>query len=443
MADSTVLEWRSSLGAEATVPKRVPPLSLGELALATSLALDLAEGRLPGHGQRVCYIAMAVASRIALGTKESAGVFFGALMHDLGVPFVSRELTQRVGLDEDKIFGQHPPLMLDRLLSMLPDNDALGITRLIATHSAIGADCAEDLRLPPEAVTAIRCHHEHWDGSGHPGVLSAAAIPIEARIVALAHLAECAIAAQSSALSARASAADATYAMAGRELDPDLVNAFQHVAHSDSFWLAYYDADLADILVEAHPMESHKRSRRITMDFAHTFGDVVDARCGYPAGQSAQTANLARQVAQRVGLEDGNADLVWWATLFRDVGNLGVPSRIMAKSDILSVEEMQIMQAHPMNSRMVVDSLPGMAEVAAWIGMHHEWPNGKGYPESLDDAEIPIEAKIISLVDVYNALTSERPYRRRLDRDGALGVIRGASGSQLDAQLVELLSAVV
>lgn len=424
-------------------PRRVPALSLGELALATSLALDLSEGRLPGHGQRACFIAMAVASRIGLGAKESAGVFFGALMHDLGVPFVSRELTQRLGIDEDKIFGQHPPLMLDRLLSMLPAQEAQSVTSLIATHSSIGADCAEDLKLPPEAVTAIRCHHEHWDGNGAPGILSGASIPIEARIVGLAHLAECAISAQSSSLSARASAASAILARSGSELDPDLVSAFQHIANSDGFWLAYHDADLAQILVEAHPMESHKRSRRITMDFAHTFGDVVDARCGYPPGQSAQTAALARRIGQRIGLDDGNADLVWWATLFRDVGNLGVPSRIMVKSDILSVEEMQIMQAHPVNSRLVVEGLPGMSEVADWIGKHHEWPDGKGYPDSLSNVEIPIEARIISLVDVYNALTSERPYRRRLDREGALEVMRGARGTQLDAQLVELLSAVV
>lgn len=443
MADGTVVEWRSALGGEHPTPRRVPALTLAELALGTSLALDLAEGRLPGHAQRVCFIATAIAARAGLSTEQSAGVFFGSLMHDLGIPFISRDLTQRVGLDEDKIFGQHPPLMLDRLLSMLPEGEATGVLRLIASHADLGADCAEDLKLPPEAVTAIRCHHEHWDGGGSPGVLAANDIPIEARVVTLAHLAECVIAGKSSALSARCSAATATSEMAGRQLDPELVAAFQSVVRADSFWLTYYDDSLGDILLEANSSESHKRSRRITMDFAHTFGDVIDARCGYTSGQSARTANMARRLAQRAHLDDGHADLVWWGTLFRDIGNLGVPSRIMGKSDILSIEEMQLMQEHPMNSRRVVECLPGMIDVAGWVGMHHEWPDGKGYPDSLNAADIPIEARIISVIDVYGALTSDRPYRRRLDRQGALEVMRGARGSQLDSQLVELLAEVV
>jgi HD-GYP domain-containing protein (c-di-GMP phosphodiesterase class II) len=127
----------------------------------------------------------------------------------------------------------------------------------------------------------------------------------------------------------------------------------------------------------------------------------------------------------------------------RDVGHLGVPSRIMAKSDILSIEEMQIVQQHPLHSRLVVEALPGMADVARWVGMHHEWPDGKGYPDSLRADEIPFEAKIISVVDVFNALTSDRPYRETLDRDGAFEVIQGASGSQLDSELVGLLRKVV
>jgi energy-coupling factor transport system substrate-specific component len=84
-----------------------------------------------------------------------------------------------------------------------------------------------------------------------------------------------------------------------------------------------------------------------------------------------------------------------------------------------------------------------MADVARWVGMHHEWPDGKGYPDSLRADEIPFEAKIISVVDVFNALTSDRPYRETLDRDGAFEVIQGASGSQLDSELVGLLRKVV
>ncbi|HET9200705.1 MAG TPA: HD domain-containing phosphohydrolase [Dehalococcoidia bacterium] len=440
--DGSVLEWRASLGAEHLVPKRIPPLSIGELALATSLALDLAEGRSPGHAQRVCYIGLSIASHAGFDAKQTAGVFYGALMHDLGVPFITPLLTQRLGLDEDKIFS-YPANLLDKLLTMLPEQENSAVSELIASHAERGAESAEDLKLPPAAVTAIRSHHEHWDGSGTPAGMTGSDIPVEARTIAIAHIAESVLGAHSSSLSARNSLAAACARLAGSQLDDELTRVFERIIRRDSFWLAYYDDGLAELLSEARPADSHKRSRRITMDYGHTFADVIDAKCGYAPGHSARCADLARRLALSARLDDGHADLVWWATLMRDVGHLGVPSRIMAKSDILSIEEMQVVQLHPTHSRMVVESLPGMSDVARWVGMHHEWPDGKGYPDSLSADEIPLEAKIISVVDVFNALTSDRPYRETLDRDGAFEVIQGASGSQLDSDLVGLLRKVV
>lgn len=441
-ADSSVLEWRASLGAEHLVPKRIPPLSIAELALATSLALDLAEGRSPGHAQRVCYIGLAIASHAGFDAKQTAGVFYGSLMHDLGVPFIAPQVTQRLGLDEDKVFT-YPANLLDKLMAMLPEREAAAVSDLMASHAERGAECAEDLKLPAAAITAIRAHHEHWDGSGAPGGLSGDGIPAEARVIAIAHVAESVLGAHNSVLSARHSLATVCARLAGSRLDDELIKIFEKIIRRDAFWLAYYDDNLAELLSEARPAESHKRSRRITMDFGHTFADVIDAKCGYHPGHSARCADLARKLAVGARLEEGHADLVWWATLMRDVGHLGVPSRIMAKSDILTIEEMQIVQQHPMHSQLVVEGLPGMGDVARWVAMHHEWPDGKGYPESLSNSEIPFEAKIIAVVDVFNALTSERPYREKLDRDGAFEVIQGASGSQLDSDLVGLLRKVV
>jgi HD-GYP domain-containing protein (c-di-GMP phosphodiesterase class II) len=440
--DGSVLEWRAALGAEHLVPKRIPPLSIGELALATSRALDLAEGRSPGHAQRVCYIGLAIASHAGLDAKQTAGVFYGSLMHDLGVPFIAPQLTQRLGLDEDKIFS-YPANLLDKLMAMLPEHEGNAVCDLIASHAERGAESAEDLKLPAAAVTAIRSHHEHWDGSGVPAGASGNAIPAEARIIAIAHVAESILGAHASALSARHSLASVCSRLAGSELDDELTRIFERIIRRDAFWLAYYDEGLGVLLAESRPADSHKRSRRITMDFGHTFADVIDAKCGYQPGHSARCADLAKKLALGARLDDNHADLVWWATLMRDIGHLGVPSRIMAKSDILSIEEMQVVQQHPMHSRMVLEALPGMSDVARWVGMHHEWPDGKGYPESLKDTDIPFEAKIISVIDVFSALTSDRPYRETLDRDGAFEVIQGASGSQLDSDLVGLLQKVV
>lgn len=96
------------------------------------------------------------------------------------------------------------------------------------------------------------------------------------------------------------------------------------------------------------------------------------------------------------------------------------------------------MRLHPTYSQSVLEALPGMEDVAHWVGAHHERPDGKGYPEMLEGDAIPLEARIISLADTYVALRSARPYRAALSEDDARQVLEGAAGTQLDEGLVKL-----
>jgi HD-GYP domain-containing protein (c-di-GMP phosphodiesterase class II) len=114
---------------------------------------------------------------------------------------------------------------------------------------------------------------------------------------------------------------------------------------------------------------------------------------------------------------------------------------VLAKPDILSLNEMQVMRQHPTFSRMVLEAASGLDEMAEWVGGHHERLDGKGYPEMLEDGTIPLEARILAVVDTYVAVTSERPYRSALSDDDAIEVLQGGSGTQLDPKLVQLFIA--
>jgi HD-GYP domain-containing protein (c-di-GMP phosphodiesterase class II) len=92
---------------------------------------------------------------------------------------------------------------------------------------------------------------------------------------------------------------------------------------------------------------------------------------------------------------------------------------------------------------MVLSALPGFEEIAYWIARHHERPDGKGYPEMLTGEDIPLESRIISVADVYAALTSERPHRGALSSKDARQILIGAAGSQLDPELARLFSTLV
>ncbi|HEY8490133.1 MAG TPA: HD domain-containing phosphohydrolase [Dehalococcoidia bacterium] len=186
-----------------------------------------------------------------------------------------------------------------------------------------------------------------------------------------------------------------------------------------------------------------RASRKALVRFAETMADVVDARNTFTRGHSRRTADLARRIAGWLGLDEGHADLVRLAALWHNLGSLGVPKRIIAKPDILTLEERDLLYQHPVTGREIVSRLPGLEPVAAWIAAHHERPDGKGYPEMLEGGQVPLESRIVAAADVYEALTADRPYRPAMPRDQALLVVEGLAGAQLDPVVVEALKAVV
>ena len=97
------------------------------------------------------------------------------------------------------------------------------------------------------------------------------------------------------------------------------------------------------------------------------------------------------------------------------------------------------MRKHPALSQQVLEALPGLGDVARWVGAHHERPDGRGYPEMLEEERIPLEARILAVADTYVALTSPRPYRRALSHEDAQQVLLGGAATQLDSKLVRVL----
>ena len=122
--------------------------------------------------------------------------------------------------------------------------------------------------------------------------------------------------------------------------------------------------------------------------------------------------------------------------LMHDIGLLGVPARIMSKPDILSVTEMQLMRQHPANSETDPAGPAGLRRSRGVDCAPPRAPDGKGYPEMLAGDDIPLEARILAIADVYAALTSERPHRGAMSDRDAKVVLLGAAGTQLDPELV-------
>lgn len=163
---------------------------------------------------------------------------------------------------------------------------------------------------------------------------------------------------------------------------------------------------------------------------------AVDAKDPYTAGHSEAVAQLSRRVARVLGLDELKAHRVYLAGVLHDVGKTVVPSRILGKAGSLTEEELAIMLGHVEAGAEIVRSISGLASLAPIIAASHERMDGFGYPRRLAGNDIPLEARINLVVDAYNALTTDRPYRAASSSDDALSELAAHAGTQFDPRVL-------
>jgi putative nucleotidyltransferase with HDIG domain len=138
-----------------------------------------------------------------------------------------------------------------------------------------------------------------------------------------------------------------------------------------------------------------------------------------------------------LGLPQDKLDNLHRAGLLHDIGKLGTPAELIDKSDRLTAEEQQIVNEHPSIGERILEPIEAYAEIIPIVRQHHEWFNGKGYPEGLAGEAINLGARILAVADVYDALSSERPYRAAMDPDQVLQIMKEKSGSHFDPVVVD------
>jgi diguanylate cyclase (GGDEF)-like protein/putative nucleotidyltransferase with HDIG domain len=164
---------------------------------------------------------------------------------------------------------------------------------------------------------------------------------------------------------------------------------------------------------------------------------AVDTKDRYTKRHSEDVARYAMFLADRIGLDDETRQTLRLTALLHDVGKIGIPDNILRKPGVLTGDERGIIEQHVALGDSIVRNLPNVDTIRAGIRHHHERWDGKGYLDHLAAEEIPLVARIISVGDVFSAMTTSRPYRKALDVDEALRRLEDASGTQLDACLVK------
>jgi hypothetical protein len=162
-----------------------------------------------------------------------------------------------------------------------------------------------------------------------------------------------------------------------------------------------------------------------------------EARDRYTKGHSARVAEMAVLIGEALRLPRAALRSLGRAGLIHDVGKLSVPDAILSKPGRLTAEEYDVVKTYPMRGLEVIGRIASLREELPGVLHHHEWYDGSGYPHGLAGDEIPLAARILAVADVYDALTSERPYRSALSPDEALAHLQRMAGVQFDGTVVD------
>jgi HD-GYP domain-containing protein (c-di-GMP phosphodiesterase class II) len=175
----------------------------------------------------------------------------------------------------------------------------------------------------------------------------------------------------------------------------------------------------------------------LMMGLLHSLTSAVDAKDAYTCGHSERVALLSRHLAGQLGLPDAQVEQIYMAGLLHDVGKIGVPESVLQKPGRLTPEEFEQMKQHPQIGARILADVKQVRALLPGVLHHHERFDGKGYPAGLSGSAIPLMGRIICLADCFDAMTSNRTYRKALPLEVALSEIRRCAGTQFDPALAE------
>lgn len=393
----------------AAAPETVV-VDLDRVILALSDSLDFIGIDETGHGHRVALMAHMCAEALEWDADTRYRLVRAGLLHDCGV---SSTREHRSLVNEIMWEGEH-------------------------------AHCERGFAylggVPPLAYLApiVLEHHTPWAHLRHRGVEPSVALAAN-----LIYLVDRADAVRARGVAEGRPVIDVLSRYEGSHFAPELMAVIRELAMREAFWFVQEEPSLRERVAEALrgappvPLEMAEIKAMAAM-----FGHIIDAKSPYTERHSVGVARVARRLGQGFGLPPHVLDLLEVAALLHDLGKLRIPDELLDKQGPLSAEERRRMARHAFDTYEVLRRAFGDGVIAQWAAFHHEYVSGQGYPFHLENGSLPLEARIIAVADVLQALAQRRPYRQPLAMPEIVAILDGmVFGGKLDRVVVEAVKA--
>ena len=436
----------------------VEELSLSAIIGSLSYALDLTEGLPAGHSLRCCWVGMQVGRQLGMDSEGLSHLYYTLLLKDAGCSSNAARLFELYGTDDREVKRDFKLVDTDSLVRLgrfvlshtgvgkslhervsrilnLAQNGEQFATELIATRCERGAHISIQLGFDDEVAAGIRCLDEHWNGKGKPARLSGMAIPLGSRIALLSQVVEVFHSA-----AGKEQVVEEVRKRAGSWFDPMVVEAFLETQQQPGFWEGLSDSDLQLRIAQIEPASKVVRIDEQRLDtIAEAFAQVVDAKSHYTYGHSARVATYTEAVATTLGLPKDRVRWLRRGALLHDIGKLGVSNAVLDKPGKLDEHEWEQVKAHAAYSEQILSRLNIFSELSFVAAAHHERLDGKGYPRGITADRIPLETRIITVADIFDAITAERPYRGPIPVADAIGIMEKERGAAIDGTCLDAL----
>jgi HD-GYP domain-containing protein (c-di-GMP phosphodiesterase class II) len=181
----------------------------------------------------------------------------------------------------------------------------------------------------------------------------------------------------------------------------------------------------------------YQELREVFYGTAQALAETIEKRDPYTGGHTKRVMNYSIAIGKAMGLSKKEIEDLRLAAILHDVGKIGVRDNILLKEDRLDPEELEKMNMHPQYGADILNHVKKLRDIIPGVRGHHERIDGKGYPDNLRDGDIPSIARIIAVADTFDAMTTDRPYRKAMSSETALEELRKNSGIQFDKDVVE------
>lgn len=391
-------------------------LALRELIVALGSALDYVGIDDIYHGRRVAVMAYTCAQHAGWPEAEQEALLIAGLLHDCGV---SSTDVHRHLVSEWAWPG-------------------------VETHAIRGESLLQSCRLLATYAGAVRYHHTDWrvlQGLDEPE-----RVKRHANLLFLVDRAD-ALRAQWQRESPPETVPPVTWwgaclaRHAGQVFDPALCALFSRVSANDAFWLQQ-EGDAMESFFDDWCREQPAQSIPFDalFELGQMFARIVDSKSPYTSVHSRGVQAVAARLARDQGLSADEQESISLAALLHDLGKLRISDALLHKQAAFTEAERQTMRRHAYDTWLILKRVHGFEEIARLAAMHHETLDGHGYPEGLEEAALPLAARLIAVADVFQALVQNRPYRASLSLQEVRGLmLQMVVQHKLDAGLVGLL----